>query len=177
MYWYASNRSSVKSQARGVEARGRRQDSLAPPFAARRVGAIGTPEAFDLPTTSIINAVDRGAAGCISERIAGSHAGQAEGANAGGLGRGIEEAHFTALPPMPAGWAAAFEKLMKSANGDVRNRYKFSRRAPVRYPRLLPRSTLARGGYGRIVGVRSKFGPIDDAVTGIPSSTRGVHDP
>ncbi len=43
---------------------------------------------------------------------------------------------------------------------------------------LLPRSTLARGGYGRIVGVRSKFGPKDDAVTGIPSSTRAytIHE-
>jgi putative membrane-bound dehydrogenase-like protein len=102
LYWYALEPLVGAEPAKGLKLAADGKIPMLLEFAARRVGAIGTPEALNLLTTSIADAKTD------EQQIA--------------YLRGLQEAtRGKRQVPMPTGWAAAFEKLMKSANGDMRN--------------------------------------------------------
>ena len=102
LYWYALEPLVADNPAKGLKLAADGKIPMLLTFAARRVGAIGTPESLDLLTKSI------SVAKTDEHRVA----------YLGGL---REATKGKRQVPMPTGWATAFEALAKSPSADVRN--------------------------------------------------------
>ena len=102
LYWYALEPLVAAEPARGLKLAADAKVPQLLPWAARRVGAIGTPEAVGLLVKLAGEAPDPGR----------------QVAYLRGIGDGLKgKRQF----PMPAGWAAASAKLAKAESADVRN--------------------------------------------------------
>ncbi|MCI0699829.1 MAG: DUF1080 domain-containing protein [Planctomycetia bacterium] len=102
LYWYALEPLVAVDPAKGLKLAADGKIPMVFQFAARRVGAIGTPEALNLLTKSIAEA-------------------KADGHRRAYLG-GLQEAtRGKRQVPMPKEWDKAFEVLMKSPDAGVRN--------------------------------------------------------
>jgi putative membrane-bound dehydrogenase-like protein len=102
LYWYALEPLCAEDPAKALKLAADGKIPMVFQFAARRVGALGTPEAFDLLTQSLSQAKTE------EQRIA--------------YFRGLQEgAKGKRNLPMPKDWAAAFEALMKSPDVGIRN--------------------------------------------------------
>jgi putative membrane-bound dehydrogenase-like protein len=102
LYWYALEPLCEKESAKALKLAAEGKIPFVLQCAARRVGALGTPEAFALLTTLLAEAKTE------PERIA--------------YFRGLQEgAKGQRNLPMPKDWAAAFEALMKSPDAGIRN--------------------------------------------------------
>ncbi len=103
LYWYALEPLCAENPATAMKLAADGKIPMVFTFAARRVGALGTPEAFNLLTKSITEAKTD------AQRLA----------YLGGL---QEATKGKRNAPMPTGWDKAFEVVMKSADLDARNR-------------------------------------------------------
>jgi len=102
LYWYALEPLVAADPVKGLKIAAEGKVPMLREFAARRVGALGTPEALGLLTRSISGAKTD------EERVA--------------YLRGLQEAtRGKRQVPTPAGWADAFAVLMKSPDPAVRN--------------------------------------------------------
>ena len=102
LYWYALEPLVAAEPAKGLNLAAEGKIPLLLQFAARRVGANGTPEALNLLVESITKATTD------EQRLA--------------YLRGLQEAtRGKRQLPMPAGWPAAMEALAKSPNAGLRN--------------------------------------------------------
>ncbi len=102
LYWYALEPLVAAEPAKGLKLAANGKIPLLLQFAARRVGAIGTPEALNLLAESITDAK--------SDEQRSAYL------------RGLQEATRAKRQlPMPAGWPAAMEVLAKSADASIRN--------------------------------------------------------
>ena len=102
LYWYALEPLVAEDPARALKIAAEGKIPMVFQFAARRVGAIGTPESTALLVTAV------GEAKTDDHRLA----------YLGGLREGLKGKRQV---PMPAGWAKAYEALAKSPNADVRD--------------------------------------------------------
>lgn len=101
LYWYALEPLCAEDPAKALKLASEGKIPFVFQCAARRVGAIGTPETFDLLTKSLTEAKTD------EQRIA--------------YFRGLQEgAKGKRNLPMPKDWATAFELLMKSPDAGVR---------------------------------------------------------
>lgn len=101
LYWYALEPLCAVDPAKALKIAADGKIPFVFQCAARRVGALGTPEAFDLLTKSLAEAKAE------DQRVA--------------YFRGLQEgAKGKRTLPMPKGWSAAFEALMKSPDSAVR---------------------------------------------------------
>ncbi len=102
LYWYALEPLVAADPAKGLKLAADGKIPMLLTFAARRVGAIRTPEALNLLTKSITEAKTE------EQRVA--------------YLRGLQEATAAKRNiPMPEGWARAFEILSKSSDATTRN--------------------------------------------------------
>jgi putative membrane-bound dehydrogenase-like protein len=102
LYWYALEPLCAEDPAKALELAAKGKIPFVFQCACRRIGAIGTPEAFDLLTKSLAEAKTE------DQRIA--------------YFRGLQEgAKGKRNLPMPKDWTAAFEALMKSPDAAIRN--------------------------------------------------------
>jgi putative membrane-bound dehydrogenase-like protein len=102
LYWYALEPLCEKEPAKALKLAADGKIPFVFQCAARRVGASGTPEAFDLLTQLLVEARSD------EQRVA--------------YFRGLQEgAKGKRNLPMPKDWSAAFEALMKSPDGGIRN--------------------------------------------------------
>jgi len=102
LYWYALEPLCAENPAEALRVAARGNIPMVFQFAARRVGAIGTPEAFDLLTKLLAEAKTD------DQRIT--------------YFRGLQEgAKGKRNLPMPKDWTAAFESLMKLPDAGIRN--------------------------------------------------------
>ncbi len=102
LYWYALEPLCASDPVKALELAAQGKIPFVFQCAARRVGALGTPKAFDLLTLRLAIARTDG------ERVA--------------YFRGLQEgAKGQRSLPMPKDWAVAFEVLMKSPDAAVRN--------------------------------------------------------
>jgi putative membrane-bound dehydrogenase-like protein len=102
MYWYALEPLCEKEPAEALKIALEGKIPMVFAFAARRIGALGTPEAFDLLAKSLAEAKTE------EQRVA--------------YFRGLQEgARGKRSLQMPKDWTAAFEALMKSPDAGVRN--------------------------------------------------------
>ncbi|MBP3960094.1 DUF1080 domain-containing protein [Gemmata sp. G18] len=101
LYWYALEPLCAADSVKALTIAADGQIPFVLQCATRRIGAIGSPEALDLLTKSLAEAKTE------DQRVAYLH--------------GLQEAAKGKRSlPMPKGWAAAFEALMKSPDGAVR---------------------------------------------------------
>ncbi|HEY1187565.1 MAG TPA: PVC-type heme-binding CxxCH protein, partial [Gemmata sp.] len=101
LYWYALEPLCAEDPAKALKLAFEGKIPFVAQSAARRVGALGTPEALGLLTKSLAGAKTD------AERVA--------------YFRGLQEgARGKRALPMPKDWSAAFEALMKSPDGAVR---------------------------------------------------------
>ncbi|MFM8271399.1 MAG: PVC-type heme-binding CxxCH protein, partial [Gemmata sp.] len=101
LYWYALEPLCVEDPARALAVAAGGKIPFVLRCAARRVGALGTPEAFDLITGSLAGATSE------EQRVA--------------YFRGLQEgAKGKRALPMPKEWGGALEALMKSPDGAIR---------------------------------------------------------
>ena len=102
LYWYALEPLCAEDPAKALKLASEGKIPMVFQFAARRVGAIGTPEAFDLLTKSLAEAKTE------AQRLVYFR----------GLQEGVRGKRNL---PTPKDWSAAFELLMKSSDAGVRN--------------------------------------------------------
>jgi putative membrane-bound dehydrogenase-like protein len=102
LYWYALEPCVAAEPALCLKIAAEGKIPMLLTFAARRVGALGTPEALALLTRSLVEATSR----------------EQRAAYLGGL---QEATKGKRRLPMPDGWAKAFELLMKSPEAEVRS--------------------------------------------------------
>lgn len=101
LYWYALEPLCAEDPAKALELAAKGKIPFVFQSAARRVGALGTPEAFDLLTKSLAEAKTE------DQRIA--------------YFRGLQEgAKGKRTLPLPKDWTPAFEALMKSPDAAIR---------------------------------------------------------
>ena len=101
LYWYALEPGFARSPEAALQNAAESQIPLLLQFGARRVGALGTPEAFGLLTRLLAESKSE------DQRVA--------------YFRGLQEgARGKRTLPMPEGWDRAFEALMKSSDAGVR---------------------------------------------------------
>jgi putative membrane-bound dehydrogenase-like protein len=102
LYWYALEPLVADNPEKGLKLAADGKIPLLLHFAARRVGAIGTPEAFDLLTKSLTQTKTA------DQQLAYFH----------GLQEGAKGKRNL---PTPKDWSSAFETLMKSPDTGIRN--------------------------------------------------------
>lgn len=101
LYWYAVEPLVAENPAKGLDWATKCKIPQMDSFVARRVGAIGSPEALNLLV-----------------RFAGSAADEQRLAFLSGLAEALKGKRNV---PMPADWSAAFEKFLASSKPEVRN--------------------------------------------------------